>query len=73
MLTLADKLEFEVKQNNAQPLLLRSQVELYYGGINRHYYITTSKRELNFNPKLGREALEEYFKRVFDSLVNKDL
>lgn len=73
LLTLADKLEFEAKQNNTQPLLLRSQVELYYGGINRHYDITTSKRDLNFKPKLGREALEEYFKRVFDSLVDKEL
>jgi len=65
LLSLADKLELEAKQNNTQPLLLRSQVELYYGGINRHYDITTSRKDLNFNPKLGKEALEEYFERVF--------
>ncbi|MVX65300.1 NAD-dependent epimerase/dehydratase family protein [Clostridium chromiireducens] len=64
LLLLADRLELEAKQNNTQPLILRSQVELYYGGINRHYDITTSRKDLNFNPKLGGEALEEYFKRV---------
>lgn len=64
LLLLADRLELEAKQNNTQPLILRSQVELYYGGINRHYDITTSKKDLNFSPKLGKEALEEYFKRV---------
>lgn len=73
LLTLADKLEAEAKQKNTQPLLLRSQVELYYGGINRHYDLTTSKKDLNFNPKLGKDALEEYYKQVFSSLDNKDL
>lgn len=68
VLNLADKLEAEAKKTNTQPLLLRSQVELYYGGINRHYDITTSKKDLNFNPKLGAEALEEYFERVYKSL-----
>ncbi|MFW2489667.1 NAD-dependent epimerase/dehydratase family protein [Clostridium chromiireducens] len=68
LLLLAEKLELEAKQNNTQPLILRSQVELYYGGINRYYDITTSKKDLNFNPKLGKEALEEYFKRVYANL-----
>lgn len=68
LLTLADKLEAEAKQKNTQPLLLRSQVELYYGGINRHYDLTTSKKDLNFNPKLGKDALEYYYKQVFSSL-----
>lgn len=68
VLNLADKLEAEAKKTNTQPLLLRSQVELYYGGINRHYDITTSKKDLNFNPKLGAKALEEYFERVYKSL-----
>lgn len=64
LLKLADKLEVEAKKTNTQPLLLRSQVELYYGGINRNYDVTTSKRDLNFNSKAGIKALEEYFKRI---------
>lgn len=64
LLNLADKLEAEAKKTNTQPLLLRSQVELYYGGINRNYDVTTSKRDLNFNSKAGIKALEEYFERV---------
>lgn len=67
LLNLADKLEAEAKASNIQPLLLRSQVELYYGGINRNYDSTTSKRDLNFNPKAGIKALEEYFERVYIS------
>ena len=73
LLNLADKLEFEAKEKNTQPSLLRSQVELYYGGINRHYDLTTSRQDLNFNPKLGEVALEEYFKRFFASLRKKSL
>ncbi|WP_216637929.1 hypothetical protein [Paenibacillus polymyxa] len=73
MLNLADKLEFEAKEKNTQPSLLRSQVELYYGGINRHYDLTTSRQDLNFKPKLGEVALEEYFKRFFASLRKKSL
>ncbi|WP_297421029.1 NAD-dependent epimerase/dehydratase family protein [Clostridium sp.] len=69
LLILSDKLEAEAKQNNAQPLLLRSQVELYYGGINRHYDLTTSKKDLDFNPKLGAEALEDYFKRISSTII----
>ena len=68
LLNLADKLEAEAKASNTQPLLLRNQVELYYGGINRNYDLTTSKRDLNFNPKTGIKALEEYFERVYISL-----
>lgn len=64
LLKLADKLEYEAKQKNTQPLLLRSQVELYYGGINRHYDIAASKRDLDFYPRPGMEALEDYFRRV---------
>jgi dihydroflavonol-4-reductase len=71
LLNLADKLEAEAKASNTQPLLLRSQVELYYGGINRHYDLTTSKKDLKFNPKSGKAALEEYFARVFISLQRK--
>ncbi len=65
LLNLADKIEAEAKENNTQPLLLRSQVELYYGGINRNYDLATSKKDLNFNAKLGKDALEDYFGRVF--------
>lgn len=68
LLNLSDKFEAEAKESNTQPLLLRSQVELYCGGINRHYDTTTSKKDLGFNPKLGIKALEEYFERVFISL-----
>ena len=68
LLNLADKLEAEAKKMNTEPLLLRSQVELYYGGINRHYDINTSKKDLKFNPKSGKEALEEYFERIYNSL-----
>jgi len=44
---------------------------LYYGGINRHYDLTASKEDLNFNSKLGTNALEEYFERVFRSIKGK--
>lgn len=71
LLNLADKFEAEAKISNTQPLLLKSQVELYYNGINRHYDITTSKEDLNFNPKSGAKALEEYFERVFKSIKGK--
>lgn len=71
LLNLADKFEAEAKASNTQPLLLRSQVELYYGGINRNYDLTTSKEDLNFNPKSGAKALEEYFERVFRSIQGK--
>lgn len=71
LLNLADKLEAEAKASNTQPLLLRSQVELYYGGIDRNYDLTTSKRDLNFNPKAGIKALEEYYERVSTTLKGK--
>lgn len=64
LLNLADKLEAEAKITGTQPLLLRSQVELYFGGINRHYDLTTSKNDLGFCPRAGQEILEEYFKRI---------
>lgn len=72
LLNLADKLEAEAKKTKTQPLILRSQVELYYGGINRHYDLTTSRKDLKFNPKSGKEALEEYFKRVYKNLQIKE-
>lgn len=65
LLNLADKLETEAKATGTQPLLLKSQVELYYGGINRHYDLTTSRNDLGFSPKSGHEVLEEYFKQIF--------
>ena len=71
LLNLADKLEVEAKKTNTQPLLLKSQVELYYGGINRYYDLTTSRNDLGFNPKSGKEVLEEYFKRIFITKKSK--
>lgn len=65
LLALAEKLEAEAKSKGTQPSLLKSQVELYYGGINRQYDLTTSRRDLGFAPQDGKTVLEKYFRRIY--------
>ncbi|MFS4483231.1 NAD-dependent epimerase/dehydratase family protein [Hyunsoonleella sp. 2307UL5-6] len=58
---IAGLLEFGSKLTGKEPLLQRHYLDMFYG-LKQDYNITTSKEELNFNPKSSKKALEDAFK-----------
>jgi len=46
--------------------------ELSSAGINKNYDLATSKKNFKFNPKSGKETLEEHFARIFINLQRKE-
>ena len=56
--TVASLMEFGSKITGKEPLLQRSYVDMFYG-LKQDYDISKSRRELGYNPKSSRKALED--------------
>jgi dihydroflavonol-4-reductase len=59
--SVAGLMEFSSKLTGKEPLLQRHYLDMFYG-LKQDYDITKSKKELNFNPKPSRKALEDALK-----------
>ncbi|WP_405571875.1 NAD-dependent epimerase/dehydratase family protein [Winogradskyella sp. Asnod2-B02-A] len=55
---VAGLMELSSKLTGKEPLLQRHYLDMFYG-LKQDYDISKSKKELNFNPKPSKQALEE--------------
>jgi dihydroflavonol-4-reductase len=58
--SLAGIMELASKISGNEPQLQRQYLDMFYG-LNQDYDISESRRELDFNPKSSRQALEDAF------------
>ncbi|WP_109830055.1 NAD-dependent epimerase/dehydratase family protein [Reichenbachiella versicolor] len=58
---IAGAMEFVSKISGKEPLLQRQYLDMFYG-LKQDYDISKSRRELGFNPKPSKDALEDAFK-----------
>lgn len=59
--SVAGLMEFSSKLTGKEPLLQRHYLDMFYG-LKQDYDIGKSKKELDFNPKPSRKALEDALK-----------
>jgi len=59
--SVAGLMEFSSKLTGKEPLLQRHYLDMFYG-LKQDYDISKSKKELDFNPKPSRKALEDALK-----------
>ena len=59
--TVAGLMEFSSKLTGKEPLLQRHYLDMFYG-LKQDYDISKSRKELDFNPKPSRKALEDALK-----------
>ena len=59
--SVAGLMEFSSKLTGKEPLLQRHYLDMFYG-LKQDYDISKSRKELDFNPKPSRKALEDAFK-----------
>jgi dihydroflavonol-4-reductase len=59
--SVAGLMEFSSKLTGNEPLLQRHYLDMFYG-LKQDYDISKSRKELDFNPKPSREALEDALK-----------
>lgn len=59
--SVAGLMEFSSKITGKEPLLQRHYLDMFYG-LKQDYDISKSKKELDFNPKPSRKALEDALK-----------
>ncbi|CAM1373536.1 NAD-dependent epimerase/dehydratase family protein [Tenacibaculum xiamenense] len=66
--SVAGLMEFSSKLSGKEPLLQRHYIDMFYG-LKQDYNIDNSRRDLNFNPKSSKKALESallYLKNDWD-------
>jgi len=56
--SVAGLMEFSSKLTGKEPLLMRHYVDMFYG-LKQDYDISKSRKELGYNPKSSRKALED--------------
>jgi dihydroflavonol-4-reductase len=59
--SVAGLMEFSSRLTGKEPLLQRHYLDMFYG-LKQDYDISKSRKELDFNPKPSRKALEDAFK-----------
>ncbi|MEO9503286.1 MAG: NAD-dependent epimerase/dehydratase family protein [Nonlabens ulvanivorans] len=59
--SVAGLMEFSSKLSGKEPLLQRHYLDMFYG-LNQDYDISKSRKELGYNPKSSRKALEDALK-----------
>ena len=59
--SVAGLMEFSSKLTGKEPLLQRHYLDMFYG-LKQDYDISKSRKELDFNPKPSRKALEDALK-----------